>query len=87
MAQAYTVQDLFIWSDKLRQANEQVARNGADVKMLTEAVSALPSATVGGHHSTSQLEFAQAELARVQSQYDISLGMVKEIVAALDKAK
>ena len=86
MAQAYTVQDLFIWSDKLRQAGEQVARTGADVKMLEDAVEAIPAGSAGGHHSTSQLEFARSEYERVQSQYSVAFGVIKEIVAALDKA-
>lgn len=80
----YTTQDLFIWADKVRQSTEQVARAKADVKMLEDAV--VSAADSGHNHSTSQFEFAQAELTRVLAQYQIAFSMIKEVVADLDKA-
>lgn len=82
-----TVQDLWVWSDKLRQLVEQRSRSSADVTMLSEAVSELDTEMVHSHHSSSQLDFAKTELARVNAQYAVAFAMVKKIVAELDSAE
>lgn len=82
-----TVQDLWVWADKLRQLGEQRSRSMAEVTMLEEAVSELDTEMVHAHHSSSQLDFAKTELARVNAQYGVALNKIKSIVADMDSAK
>jgi hypothetical protein len=82
-----TAQDLWVWADKLRQLAEQRSRSMAEVTMLEEAVSELDTEMVHAHHSSSQLDFAKTELARVNAQFTVALGKIREIVADMDAAK
>jgi hypothetical protein len=83
----FSTQDLFVWSDKLRQASEQRARSKADVHMLETAVDGLSEERASVHHSSSQLEFARSEYERVCQQYEIALGMTKKIIDDLVEDK
>lgn len=83
----YTIQDLYVWTEKARQMLESRTRARADVAMLEQAVAKVDAEMVHAHHSSSQLDFANTELARVEAQYDIAWGKIKEIVADMDAAK
>lgn len=83
----YTIQDLYVWTEKARQMMESRTRARADVAMLEQAVAKVDSEMTHAHHSSSQLDFANTELARVEAQFDIAWGMIKTIVKSIDGGK